>query len=163
MGLSLQELHLLPHRKSSLWAYYEQQACNEQKVGSFPHILGMAVVWVDGRVLLFGHTDFEMETDWRSCWSSLSKRNRFLLPPSLQLSFLEEGLEQMNRHLVVCQYRYRCRFPPYLVHLCSDFPLRIHLDKITELCLTVFYLYFIILYNTMGMSHLRVPLNHRHV
>ena len=31
----------------------------------------------------------------------------------------------------------------------------IHLNKIIELCLTVFCLYFIILYNTTGMSHLK--------
>ena len=37
---------------------------------------------------------------------------------------------------------------------------RIHIKKIiiTELCLTVFYLYFIILYNTKGMSHLQFSL-----
>jgi len=33
---------------------------------------------------------------------------------------------------------------------------RIHLNKITELCLTVFCLYFVLLYNTMGMSQLKV-------
>jgi hypothetical protein len=33
---------------------------------------------------------------------------------------------------------------------------RIHLDEIIELCLTVFCLYFIILYNTTGLSHLKV-------
>jgi len=33
---------------------------------------------------------------------------------------------------------------------------RIHLNKIFELCLTVFCLYFIILYNTTAMFHLKV-------
>ena len=29
------------------------------------------------------------------------------------------------------------------------------MKRLTELCLTVFYIYFIILYNTTGMSHIK--------
>ena len=59
--------------------------------------------------------------------------------------------DSISDRLARSQSLYRLSYPAHSLH-CS-----ITLIKpLTELCLTVFYVYFIILHDTTGMSHLKV-------